>query len=399
MVDERVCNNWLRRMRDGTIASRPHAWNWNYTIMKIAVSHEGWGVPKTRILIVDDSVVIRRVLTEELSAEAQFEVAGTAPNGKIALAKLTQINPDIVILDVEMPEMDGLETLPPLRKLFPRMPVIMFSSLTERGAMVTLDALSRGATDYFAKPATASLEDTRTVIRSQLIPTLKGLCRPTPTTPAPLATPIGPISGTSTLLTPKRIDALIIGVSTGGPNALVEVFGSLPATLPVPIFIVQHMPPMFTRLLAERLTAASPVVVEEAIHCTTARPGRAYLAPGDYHMMLTHDRAGTRIVLNQDPPENSCRPAADPLFRSAAKLYGANLLAVVLTGMGHDGLRGCEEVKAVGGAIIVQDEATSVVWGMPGAVARAGLAEKIVPLPLMASEIIRRINSGRGTRI
>lgn len=348
---------------------------------------------KARVLVVDDSVVIRRVVTEELSADPGIEVVGSAANGQIALAKLTQVNPDLVILDVEMPVLDGLATLAAIRKSHPRLPVIMFSSLTERGASATLDALALGATDYFAKPAGAGgIEESRRVIREELAPAIRALCTAKPaTTFAPLKRPdvALPRSG--------RIEAVAIGVSTGGPNALADIFGALPGNLPVPILIVQHMPPMFTRLLAERLTANSRVPVEEATSGAVVRPGRALIAPGNFHFTVARDGAQVRAILNQDPPENSCRPAVDPLFRSAAKAYGAGALGVVLTGMGQDGLRGCEAIRAAGGPVVVQDEATSVVWGMPGFVARAGLADRVVPLSLVANEIVRRVRAGSGS--
>lgn len=350
-------------------------------------------MPKARVLVVDDSVVIRRVVTEELSADPGIEVVGSAANGQIALAKLTQVNPDLVILDVEMPVLDGLATLAAIRKSHPRLPVIMFSSLTERGASATLDALALGATDYFAKPAGAGgIEESRRVIREELAPAIRALCTAKPaTTFAPSKRPdvALPRSG--------RIEVVAIGVSTGGPNALADIFGALPGDLPVPILIVQHMPPMFTRLLAERLTANSRVPVEEATSGAVVRPGRALIAPGNFHFTVARDGAQVRAILNQDPPENSCRPAVDPLFRSAAKAYGAGALGVVLTGMGQDGLRGCEAIRAAGGPVVVQDEATSVVWGMPGFVARAGLADRVVPLSLVANEIVRRVRAGSGS--
>jgi two-component system chemotaxis response regulator CheB len=267
----------------------------------------------------------------------------------------------------------------------------MFSAFTERGASETLDALALGATDYFTKPGgTGGVEESRRVIREELVPAIKEICAPKPAKPAPAARPVAPRPGSQ----PGAVEAVVIGVSTGGPNALAEIFRDLPADLPVPILIVQHMPPMFTRLLAERLTANSKVPVEEAVTGAVVQPGRALIAPGDFHMVVARDGLRVRVALNQEPPENSCRPAADPLFRSAAKVYGPRLLAVVLTGMGQDGLRGSEAVREAGGQVIAQDEATSVVWGMPGYVARAGLADKVLPLPLIASEIVRRTRAG-----
>jgi two-component system chemotaxis response regulator CheB len=359
---------------------------------------------KIRVLVVDDSAVIRRVVTGELSADPEIEVVGAAANGKIALAKMAQVNPDLVILDVEMPDMDGLETLARLRKDYPRLPVIMFSALTEQGAAATLDALALGATDYFTKPAgRGGLEDSRRVIREELVPAIKALCGANGATSEAGSREAGPGRAgpasrePATALTRRcgRVEVVAIGVSTGGPNALAEVFRALPAAVPVPILIVQHMPPMFTRLLAQRLTADAKVPVEEATSGVALRPGRAWIAPGGFHMIVVRDGPHVRAILHQEPPENSCRPAADPLFRSVAKVYGASCLAVVLTGMGQDGLRGCETIREAGGQVLVQDEATSVVWGMPGAVARAGLADKVLPLSMVGNEIVRRIGGIR----
>jgi two-component system chemotaxis response regulator CheB len=336
--------------------------------------------------------VFRRLVAEELNADPALEVVGTASNGKIALAKLLQLSPDLVILDVEMPEMDGLEALREIRKSYPKLPVIMFSALTERGAAATLDALALGASDYFAKPATlGGLDASLQVIRDELIPEIKALCRK----PAALPPPPGP--PLSSLLSPGRtVDVVAIATSTGGPNALADLFAGLPADFPVPIAIVQHMPPMFTRLLAERLSSQYPFRVEEGRAGGLLQPGHVWIAPGDHHMTVVRDPTGVRIRLNQDPHENSCRPAADVLFRSVASAFGPTALGVVLTGMGQDGLRGCEAIREAGGQVLVQDEATSVVWGMPGFVSKAGLADRVLPLSMLAPEIVRRVKAGRG---
>lgn len=346
---------------------------------------------KIRILVVDDAVVFRRLVSEELSSDPALEVVGTAPNGRIALAKIPQVNPDLVILDVEMPEMDGLATLTELRKTYPHLPVIMFSALTERGAAETLDALALGATDYFTKPTNVGgLDAALEVIREQLIPEIKALCKVTSPTPAPArpkqqAVPPGPGSRAS------RVEVVAIGASTGGPNALADLFATLPAKFPVPIVIVQHMPPMFTRLLAERLSAQFPIRAQEGASGSILEPGQAWIAPGDYHMITIRDGTHVRLLVHQDPPENSCRPAVDVLFRSVAQTFGASSLGVILTGMGQDGLRGCEAIREAGGQLLAQDEATSVVWGMPGFVARAGLADRVLPLSLIGDEILRRV--------
>ncbi len=340
---------------------------------------------KIRVLIVDDSVIVRRGVGDELARDPDLEVVGTAANGKIALAKLTQLSPDIVILDVEMPEMDGLEMLRELRKTHRKLPVIMFSSLTELGAATTLEALALGASDYFAKPSNAGgLDASLKVIREELIPSIKALCRSDPLVsqyPKVVQRP----------LSKGNVEVVVIGTSTGGPNALAEVFSRLPASFPVPILIVQHMPPMFTKLLAERMASQYPLRFHEAAPGDALRAGNCWIAPGGYHLTVARVGTEVRIQTNQNPPENSCRPAADVLFHSVAATFGAGTLGVVLTGMGRDGLRGCEAIRDAGGQVIAQDEATSVVWGMPGFVVRAGLADRVLPLSLIPGEITRRV--------
>ncbi len=355
-----------------------------------------------RVLIVDDAVVIRRLLGDVLSGDPAIEVVGAAPSGRIALAKIPQINPDLITLDIEMPEMSGLETLAEIRKAYPMLPVIMFSTLTERGAAATLEALSLGASDYVTKPANVgSVAAAMQAVRDQLIPKIKAFCgaavgmpRPTPRVASnPVASRLAMATASG-----RQLEALVIGVSTGGPNALSVLLPALPGDLPVPVLIVQHMPPVFTRLLAERLQAKSALTVREGTAGARLEPGTAWIAPGDFHMIVERDLRGPRIGLNQGPPENSCRPAVDVLFRSAVAMWGGATLAVMMTGMGQDGLRGCQDVRAAGGQIVVQDQASSVVWGMPGAVAEAGLAEKILPLPDLAPEIVRRLRGARPAR-
>jgi two-component system chemotaxis response regulator CheB len=357
---------------------------------------------RIRILIVDDAVVVRHLLSDVLSSDPDLEVVGTAANGRIALAKIPQLNPDLITLDVEMAELDGLQTLAAIRKDYPRLPVVMFSALTERAAAVTLEALTLGANDYVAKPSSlGSITMVMQRIRTELIPKIKQLCgrqvkastspvrvaptRIQPRSPRQITQPVGL----------QRVEVLAIGVSTGGPNALAELLPQLPADFPVPTLIVQHMPPVFTRLLAERLAAKSALAIGEGKAGEAIGPGKAWLAPGDYHMAVMRDAQASRLRLHQGPPENSCRPAVDVLFRSVAEVYGPGVLAVVLTGMGQDGLRGCDHIRDAGGRILVQDEATSVVWGMPGSVARAGLADQVLPLNELGPEILNRVAKGR----
>lgn len=360
---------------------------------------------KIRVLVVDDAVVVRRLLTDVLSKDTSIEVVGTAANGRIALAKIPQVNPDLITLDVEMPEMDGLQTLAAIRKTYATLPVIMFSTLTERGAGITLDALTMGANDYVTKPANVgSVTIAMQRISDELIPKIKALCagvidrHDAPPLSKHIRQPVKARSAVGFVAASppeQRVDVLAIGVSTGGPNALAALIPQLPADFPVPIVIVQHMPPLFTRLLAERLTAKSAIRIDEGVDGAVLEPAHAWIAPGDYHMILQCHGNRIQVQLHQGPPVNSCRPAVDVLFSSVTEIYGAHTLAVVLTGMGQDGLRGCEEIRQAGGQILVQDEATSVVWGMPGFVARAGLADNILPLNQLAVDITRRVRAGR----
>jgi two-component system chemotaxis response regulator CheB len=274
----------------------------------------------------------------------------------------------------------------------------MFSTLTERGAAATLDALSLGASDYVTKPANVgSVVIAMQRVREDLVPKIKALCGRRPF--APVLTR-SRAEGNARLLSEARSDAsvrveiLAVGVSTGGPSALSALLQGLSKDLPVPMVIVQHMPPMFTRLLAERLAAVSGFPAREGEAGVALRPGQVWVAPGGFHMEVERSADGARLRTHLGPPENSCRPAVDVLFRSVAQVYGPKALAVVMTGMGQDGLRGSEHIREAGGRVLAQDEATSVVWGMPGAVSQAGLAEKVLPLPELALEIDRRVHAG-----
>lgn len=343
------------------------------------------------------------MVADMIEQDPQLEVAGTAANGRIALTKLTQLKPDLVVMDVEMPEMDGLETLKALRKTHPRLPVIMFSTLTERGAAATLEALTNGANDYVTKPANVgSVALAMQRLREELVPKIKGLCpQLLPLrSQLPVRTPNNNVAEAPPVKTVPRvvsrgplhaIEILAIGVSTGGPNALAELLPALPADFPVPVVIVQHMPALFTKLLAERLQAKSSLNIRECVVGEVLRPGHVWIAPGGHHMVVERSQGQVRLATNQEPPENSCRPAVDVLFRSVVKAYGAGTLALVLTGMGRDGLRGCELIHQANGQILTQDEASSVVWGMPGVVTQSGLADKVLPLNQLAPEIMRRV--------
>jgi two-component system, chemotaxis family, protein-glutamate methylesterase/glutaminase len=347
---------------------------------------------RIRVMVVDDSVVIRRLVTQALEPDPMIEVVGTASNGAIGLQRIPQFNPDVITLDIEMPDMNGLEMLRRVRREYPQMRVIMFSTLTERGAAITLEALTLGADDYVAKVANeGSLDRSMARLREEMIPKIKQFFRlpaasvsaakPSTAPPARAAAPF--VHGLK--LRPK---VLVIGVSTGGPTALGAILPSLPASFPLPILLVQHMPPLFTRLLAERLNLTCPLTVEEASHGQAVEVGKILIAPGDYHMKVASSAGAVRVCLDQSAQQNSCRPAVDPLFASAAEVYGGAVLAVVLTGMGQDGLRGVEILRARGARVLVQDEASSVVWGMPGSVANAGLADRVLPLDEIVPEIL-----------
>ena len=347
---------------------------------------------RIRVLVVDDSVVIRRLVTHALEEDPLIEVVGVAANGVAALARIPQVTPDVVTLDIEMPEMDGLQALPRIRNLYPNVRVIMFSTLTDRGAAATFQALALGADDYVTKVANVgSLDNSIQRLRGELIPKIKQFFRmgTPPAAHRTVAQATAPISNQPRSMTmPKGV---VIGVSTGGPAALGTIMPAFERDFPLPILIVQHMPPLFTRLLAERLHATSKLTVNEATEGAYVEAGKVLIAPGDFHMRL--QRAGQKVttVLDQSPPENSCRPAVDVLFQSAAEIWGASTLAVILTGMGQDGLRGTQNLRSAGAYVIAQDEASSVVWGMPGAVVNARLCDTVVPLNRIVPEILRQL--------
>ena len=344
---------------------------------------------RARVVIVDDAMLIRRLVSDALTGDPAIEIVGEAANGKLALQKIAQLQPDLVTLDVEMPGMDGLAVLREIRKSHPRLPVIMFSALTERGAADTLEALHIGASDYVTKPSSAAGKAVALeCIRGDLVPKIRSLCRVAGADGAP------PARFTMRALgSPSRAEVVVIALSTGGPTALSTVFSGLPADFPVPIMVVQHMPAMFTRFLADRLKGQTPLTVVEATDGRMVQAGSVYLAPGDAH--LTVRKQGSHVVtaIGGDAGVQAQKASADVLFASVAAVYGSRALGVVLTGMGEDGLHGSEEITKAGGRVLVQDEATSLVWEMPGRVARAGLADAVLPIAEMAAELVRRTRS------
>jgi two-component system chemotaxis response regulator CheB len=419
-----------------------------------------------RVLTVDDSTVIRGFLGRIIDAEPDMRVVATAMNGQVALNVLDRREVDIILLDIEMPEMDGLTALPLILKKAPNVRVIMASSLTEKGAEVTIRALSLGAADYVTKPSARHSQGLEPVARDLVgkIRVLAGRVDPmaappradhavpadtahatrgpavssapaagnpgTPGSPTPTGTvhsggaaagsPSGPgdsparatalraatssanVWGNGMEPAPARFrasgaPARVLGIasSTGGPNALATFFEQLPGDFDLPILVTQHMPALFTAMLAERLAKVSGRPACEGRDGMRVEPGHIYVAPGDYHMVVASEGGHEVIRINQDPPENFCRPAADPLFRSLSAVYGAAVTAVVLTGMGHDGMLGAETIAEAGGTVIAQDRESSVVWGMPRAVATAGIAHHVLPLDRIAGTVASRMGALR----
>ncbi len=350
-------------------------------------------VHKIRILVVDDSVAFQQLLSQTLKSDPDLEVVGTAINGRIALEKIPQLRPDVMILDLEMPEMDGLETLAAIRKEHPAVRVIMLSSASRRSAAATVEALSLGASDYFLKPfGTSGVQDGMQRVRDEMVPKIKELCREDAKAGKSFRQP-SPLSKRPEGL--QEIGIVAIGTSTGGPEALANLFAGLRKNFPVPIVIALHMPALFTTFLAKRLEAVSGLRVREGVAGEEIRPGCAWVAPGEHHMVVGREGVNVRIRLHQEPPRNSCRPSVDVLFESVAKVYGSHALAVVLTGMGKDGLAGCGNIYEAGGRILVQDESSSVVWSMPGSVARDGIADHVLPIEGLRAEMFRRVQVGR----
>lgn len=347
---------------------------------------------KIKVLIVDDSLLVRRALRECFRSDPEIEVVGVADTGVRALEQIGNLKPDIVTLDIEMPEMDGLETLKTLRAQGSTIPVIMFSKYTSEGATATLEALELGASDAVAKPETHGGKGSSCeVAKRQLTTRIRALGRKVLKSQkivlkSEAEKAVVP-SHEETFVAPQSVEAVAFAISTGGPSALIEIVAALSPDIEVPIFITQHMPPMFTKFLAERLTARGNLPAHEVEDGMIATPGNIYIAPGNYHLEVTRKDAEVHLNLSQAPHENSCRPSADVMFRSLASAYGPRLLSIVMTGMGQDGKKGCEYVKSHGGIVVAQDEASSLVWGMPRAVISAGLQDGIVPLSGMAKMI------------
>ncbi len=348
-----------------------------------------------RVLVVDDSAIIRGLLARALEADPAIKVVETVANGQLAVAAAKHHSPDVIVLDIEMPVMDGITALPLLIAADPGVKVIMASTLTLRNADISFRAMALGAADYIPKPSSAGDISGGFDFKRELVAKVKGLGAAARAGRGPARAPAlarrGPAPPSAPSLyrnapvtlrtTQPSVPAVVaIGSSTGGPQALFELVPALAADLRQPILITQHMPPTFTTILAEHIQKLSGRPCAEAVNGEPLVGGKIYVAPGNYHMTVAASGAQNIIRLNQDPPENYCRPAVDPMLRSLAKVFGRKVLTVILTGMGHDGLKGGETVVAAGGTVIAQDEKTSIVWGMPGAVATAGLCTAVLPI-------------------
>lgn len=353
-----------------------------------------------RVLVVDDTAIFRRVVSDAFAALPDVEVVGVATNGRNALSRIEELQPDLVSLDIEMPELDGVQVLEALKARGTDVGVLVLSALTRRGGELTMKALDLGAFDFITKPAGGNPDQNRAFLTAELGPRLKAFARkreiqkllrsgsarplparPTPARPLPAGLPAPPA------LKPELV---VIGVSTGGPTALTTVLSRLPATFPLPILIVQHMPPLFTASLAASLDGKSPLTVKEGQDGERVLPGTVYLAPGGSHMKLMAEAGGEkRIRITDDPPENHCKPSVDALFRSVAHGFPGRAVAVILTGMGSDGTLGCRLLKRHGGTVIAQDEASCVVFGMPKEAIQAGVVDIVAPLEGIADEILK----------
>jgi two-component system chemotaxis response regulator CheB len=358
-----------------------------------------------RVMVVDDSVVIRGLIGRWIEAEPDMVVAASLRTGLDAVNQVERVNPDVALLDIEMPDLDGIAALPLLLAKKRNLVIIMASTLTRRNAEISFKALSLGASDYIPKPESTREPAAAETFRHDLIQKIRHLGakvrRKIPAVPspalAPAALPARP--ALAAVAHPQLLRrafsthpprALLIGASTGGPQALMSLVSGIgPVIDRFPVLITQHMPPTFTTILAEHLGRASQRPAREGIDGELVRPGRIYLAPGGHHMRVVRQGANAAIALDDGPPVNFCKPAVDPMFASAIDVWQGGVLAVVLTGMGSDGMRGGKEIVAAGGSVIAQDEASSVVWGMPGSATHAGICAAVLPLDQIAPKLIQ----------
>ncbi len=365
---------------------------------------------KLKVLVVDDTVVYRKILSDLLAEHPQIEVVGSAANGEMAIAKAKQLQPDLITLDLEMPVMDGLEAIPHLKHIKQNMVILMVSAHTTAGAMTTMKALQAGALDFIAKPDRSSTEASRLEIKQQLNTILRGVVskfqiqsalrgrKPTasisPQAPTPsISQPADSVSVRMARITSQcHPEIIAIGISTGGPQALTKVIPRLPQSLKLPVVIVQHMPPVFTQALADSLSKVSALRIVEASDGQVLESGSVYIAPGGKQMKVVKESGKSKVLITDDPPENHCKPSVDYLFRSLSTTYKGNVLSVIMTGMGKDGVIGMRLLKRVGAKTLAQDQQSCTVFGMPMEAIKAGVVDKIVPLEDIAQEILAGIS-------
>ena len=357
-----------------------------------------------RVLVVDDTALFRRVVADAFATIPDVEVVGAAPNGRQALARIEEWKPDLISLDMEMPEMGGVEVLEALKARQSKVGVLVLSAVTVKGGELTMKALELGAFDFITKPSGGGPEQSRAFLAAELAPRIKAFARRRElqkalTPPAgglrPLVVPTAPAAPPPPPRVPglpaPRPELVIIGVSTGGPAALAALLPQLPGTFPLPILIVQHMPALFTASLATSLNAKCALAVKEAKDGEALCPGTVYIAPGAAQMKVVSAGGEKRVQITDDPPENHCKPSVDVLFRSVAHAFPGKATAVILTGMGNDGTLGCRLLKRHGGALIAQDEASCVVFGMPREAIQTGLVDVVAPLDRIAEEILKTV--------
>lgn len=344
---------------------------------------------KIKILIVDDTATYRKIMTRVIEEIPNAEPIGTAPSGGIALDKLDFLEPDLILLDVMMPEMDGVETLQRIKEKRPNIEIVMISAFDMANAIATIESLEHGALDFIAKPVVKDMHEGIVQLKEKLEPLIQLLItnKEAPKTVTAPKQKIEPEKPVHQINLPKKIDYVVLGISTGGPNALYQMMPSLDRNISCPILIVQHMPPLFTKSLAERLGKVSPLPIKETESGDSPLPGHIYIAPGGSHMVLEIDQGKHVLTINDDPPVNNCRPSVDVLFESVAKITNGDVLSVIMTGMGRDGTEGVATLKQKGAISLIQDQSTSVVWGMPRSVFEAGTADEVIPLEKMGQRI------------
>jgi two-component system chemotaxis response regulator CheB len=363
-----------------------------------------------RVMVVDDTVLYRKIVSDALATLPGVEVVGSAHNGKAAISKLTSLKPDLLTLDIEMPEMSGIEVLDHIQQHAPHIGAIMLSTLTHEGGAMTMKALELGAFDFIPKPQSGTMAENRKKIESAIAPMIRAFQRRVripgilKTAARPDKTAITPAAVKTSVLTPQplrmpfkraKAEIIAIGISTGGPNALAKMLPMIPGDIGVPILIVQHMPPMFTQSLANSLAAKCAIAVREARQGEPLLPNTAFIAPGGKQMRIVAgaDGKSRNIKITDDPPENSCKPSVDYLFRSVAHHYVGRATGVIMTGMGSDGTQSLKLMKQNGATIIAQDETTCVVFGMPKEAVESGLADAVLPLNQIADMIVKTVRA------